>query len=67
MADKPESSWLSSIDEEQQLRALAERMGQLSVQGDQEKVTRREDDGKAEGRKKDRQKQRTNLWEGPDP
>ncbi|XP_043992720.1 spermatogenesis-associated protein 2-like protein isoform X1 [Gambusia affinis] len=61
MADKPESSWLSSIDEEQQLRALAERMGQLSVQGDQEKVTRREDDGKAEGRKKDRQKQRTNL------
>uniref|UniRef100_A0A3B3UKT1 Uncharacterized LOC106959549 n=1 Tax=Poecilia latipinna TaxID=48699 RepID=A0A3B3UKT1_9TELE len=60
VADKPESSSLSSIDEEQQLRALAERMGQLSVQGDQEKATGREDDGKAEGRK-DRQKQRTNL------
>ncbi|XP_032408523.1 spermatogenesis-associated protein 2 isoform X1 [Xiphophorus hellerii] len=61
VADKPESSSLSSIDEEQQLRALAERMGQLSVQGDQEKATGREDNGKAEGRKKDRQKQRTNL------
>lgn len=47
VADKPECSSLSSIDEEQQLRALAERMGQLSVQGDQEKATGREDNGKA--------------------
>ncbi|XP_054882103.1 spermatogenesis-associated protein 2 [Poeciliopsis prolifica] len=60
VADKPESSSLSSIDEEQQLRALAERMGQLSVQGDPERATGREN-RKAEGHKKDRQKQRTNL------
>ncbi|MEQ2226812.1 hypothetical protein ILYODFUR_031186 [Ilyodon furcidens] len=42
MDDKPESPSLSSTDEEQQLRALAESMGQPSVQGDEGKTCRHE-------------------------
>lgn len=56
MADKLESPKLSSVDEEQ-LRALAERMGQVYVQGDQENVKSKND----REDKHEKQKQCTKL------
>ncbi|KAM4730385.1 uncharacterized protein FYW61_010637 isoform 1-T2 [Anableps anableps] len=61
MSDKPESSCLSSTDEEQQLRELAERMGQLCVQAGQEKTKGKDEDVNREGHKHDKPKQWTNL------
>uniref|UniRef100_A0A3Q2QJQ6 Uncharacterized LOC105916049 n=1 Tax=Fundulus heteroclitus TaxID=8078 RepID=A0A3Q2QJQ6_FUNHE len=60
MADKPESPSLSST-EEQQLRALAERMGQLSVQEDEEKTKGRGDGTVREGDVCEKQNQGTKL------
>lgn len=60
---KPENPSLTSMDEEQELKELAERMGQLCAQETNKEVKKRKDDNKREeeNTNKERRKKRRNA------